>query len=99
MGHVRLGVLPRSRKWRQVVEELHAGADVGTIAASAAEAAEASLKRASDDPACLHSFWLLIQVPLAPCGAAFAEDLRRLGLRVSRPTQPDGRGGRVLRSR
>ena len=86
MGHVRLGVLPRSRKWRQVVEELRLGADVDTVAASAADAAEAALHGASRDPAFLHAFWLLTQIPLAARGPAFVEDLRRLGLRV--PDQP-----------
>jgi len=86
MGHVRLGVLPKTRKWRQVVEELRLGAEVGRIAASAAEAAEASLHRASSDPAFLHAFWLLTQIPLAARGPAFAKDLRRLGFRV--PDQP-----------
>jgi hypothetical protein len=83
MGHVRLGVLSKSRKWQQVVEELRLGADVGTVAASAADAAEASLQAASQDPAFLHSFWLLTQIPLAARGPDFAEGLRRLGLAVS----------------
>jgi hypothetical protein len=43
MGHVRLGVLPRSKKWQRVVEDLQVGADVSAIATAAAEAAEASL--------------------------------------------------------
>src|SRR5687768_9778448 len=86
MGHVRLGVLPSSRKWRQVVEELRLGADVDTVAASTADAAETALHGASRDPAFLHAFWLLTQVPLAARGPAFEEDLRRLGLEV--PDQP-----------
>jgi hypothetical protein len=49
MGHVRLGVLSKSRKWQQVVEALRFGAGVDTVAASAAEAAEASLQAASND--------------------------------------------------
>jgi hypothetical protein len=36
-----------------------------------------------NDPAFLHAFWLLTQIPLAARGPAFAEDLRRLGLEVS----------------
>jgi len=86
MGHVRLGVLPRSRKWRQVVEHLRLGAGTEVVAASVASAAEASLKRASNDPAFLHAFWLLTQIPLAARGPTFAKDLRRLGLHV--PDQP-----------
>ena len=83
MGHVRLGVLPKSRKWQQVVEQLRLGADISAVAASAADAAEASLQGASNDPAFLHAFWLLTQIPLAARGPAFADDLRRLGLEVA----------------
>jgi hypothetical protein len=85
MGHVRLGVLLKSLKWRQVVEELRLGAGVGEIAALAAEAAETSLQAAANDPAFLHAFWLLTQVPLAARGPAFAEDLGRLGIKVADP--------------
>jgi hypothetical protein len=85
MGHVRLGVLPKSRKWRQVVDELRLGASVREIAASAADAAETSLQATADDPAFLHAFWLLTQVPLAARGPVFAEDLGRLGITVTDP--------------
>ena len=44
MGHVRLGVLPKSRKWQQVVEQLRLGADVAAVAGLAADAAETSLQ-------------------------------------------------------
>ena len=90
MGHVRLGVLPTSRKWRQVVHELRLGADVDTVAAAAADAAEAALHGASRDPAFLHAFWLLTQIPLAARGPAFADDLRSLGLEIpDRPSLMD----------
>src|SRR5437879_602260 len=61
---------------------LHAGAGLAEIAAAAAEAAETSLRNASADPAFLHAFWLLTQIPLAARGPSFAADLRRLGLRI-----------------
>ena len=80
MGHVRLGVLPRSRKWNQVVDELRLGADVEAVAAASADAAETALHGASKDPAFLHAFWLLTQLPLAARGPEFAADLRRLGV-------------------
>ncbi len=82
MGHVRLGVLPKSRKWNQVVDQLRIGEDVDVVAASAADAAEASLQAASNDPAFLHAFWLLTQVPIAARGPDFVNDLRRLGVQV-----------------
>lgn len=86
MGHVRLGILPKSRKWDKVVEELRLGADVETIADLSADAAETSLKAASKDPAFLHAFWLLTQIPLAARCPDFATELHRLGLQV--PDQP-----------
>ena len=82
MGHVRLGVLPKSRKWNQVVNALRLGADIDEVAAAAADAAEASLHAASNDAAFLHAFWLLTQIPLAARGPDFAGDLRRLGVEV-----------------
>ena len=94
MGHVRLGVLPKSRKWRQVVEELRLGSEVELVAASAADAAEAALRTASNDPAFLHAFWLLTQVPLAARGPEFSQDLKRLGIQVpDRPSLMDLLGG------
>ena len=79
MGHIRLGTLSQSKKWRQVVDLLRLGADVEDIAAAAADAAETSLQGASRDPAFLHAFWLLTQIPLAARGPTFAGDLAGSG--------------------
>ena len=71
-------------------EELRLGADVHTVAAATADAAEGALYGASRDPAFLHAFWLLTQIPLAARGPTFAEDLRRAGIQVpDRPTLMD----------
>ena len=83
MGHIRLGILPRSKKWRQVVELLQLGADVEAIAAAAAEAAERDLRWATSDPAFVQTLWLLTQIPLAARGPDFAADLQALGVRVA----------------
>ena len=77
-----LGVLPKSRKWLQVVAELRLGASAAKIAALSAEAAESSLQATTNDPAFVHAFWLLTQIPLAARGATFAEDLDRLGIKI-----------------
>jgi hypothetical protein len=85
MGHIRLGTLSQSKKWRQVVDLLRVDASVEEIAAAAADAAETSFQDGGNDPAFLHAFWLLTQIPLAARGPAFVEDLRRLGVRVPDP--------------
>jgi hypothetical protein len=87
MGHIRLGALPKSRKWEQVVDLIAEGADVGRVAAASADAAEHGLERASEDQGLSHAFWLLTQIPQAARQTNFADQLRRLGLEVSgKPT-------------
>jgi hypothetical protein len=85
MGHQRLGTLPRSRDWLQVVELIRDGADVAAIAAATSRAAEQSLIDASGDAAVQHAFWLLSQIPLAARADDFASELRKLGLDVTDP--------------
>jgi hypothetical protein len=82
MGHIRLGRLPATKKWQQVVALLSRDAPAEQIAAASAEAAEVSLEHARRDPALLQSFWLLTQVPLAARSADYPESLRSLGVAV-----------------
>ncbi|MCC3306224.1 hypothetical protein [Sneathiella sp. HT1-7] len=63
MGHIRLGTLPQSKKWREVVDLLEADASLDEVAAAAARASELDLGRASDDPAFQHVTSLLVQLP------------------------------------
>ena len=50
MGHIRLGTLPQSKKWCEVVSLLDADAPVERVAEAAVHASERDLSRASDDP-------------------------------------------------
>jgi hypothetical protein len=75
MGHTRLGAIPKSRKWNEVVEQVTGAglaggvtpgpADVGAIAAQTLDAAQKALDRATDDPGVRYTFYLLTQVALA----------------------------------
>ncbi len=49
MGHIRLGTLARSKKWRAVIELLGSDASIPEIAEAAAKASEQDLARASRD--------------------------------------------------
>lgn len=82
MGHIRLGRLPATRKWQQVVALLSRDAAVGEIAAASAEAADGSLEHAIQDPALRQSFWLLTQIPLVARHPDYPERLRFLGVSV-----------------
>jgi hypothetical protein len=79
MGHIRLGRLPATKKWQQVVALLSSGASLEQIAGASAEAAEISLEHARRDPALLQSFWLLTQMR----SPDFPDSLKSLGLDVS----------------
>lgn len=92
MGHVRLGTLPRSRKWEQVVALVAAGSDASQVAAATMEAAQDRLKLLSDDPALIRSFWLLLQVSqLSRQEGDFVQALAGIGIVVpdTRPTAAD----------
>lgn len=82
MGHKRLGSLPATKRWQQVVTSLTDGSSIPRIAAASSAAAEAALSRAVGDPALIHAFWLLTQLPLAARGGDFTERLGELGLGV-----------------
>jgi hypothetical protein len=84
MGHSRLGILPRTRDWKAVVQLLGEGAAVDEIAAASARAAESSLPDLVREEALVRSLWLLTQIPRAARSADFADALQRLDLNTSR---------------
>lgn len=85
MGHVRLGVLPQTLKWAQVVALLQEGAPLPEVAAASARAAENALKNAVDDPLLDHSVWLLAALPLAARSPGWVDELQELGLESDGP--------------
>jgi hypothetical protein len=83
MGHVRLGDLPRTRKWNQVVDLLDSDAPTARVAAATLEASKRGLEDAAKDPALIYTFWLLTQLPLCAKKSDYDESLRRLGVLVA----------------
>ena len=75
MGHTRLGEVPKTHKWSELVDRISgsgrtgnvASADVsiGVIAAQTLDATQKSLKRAATDPGVRYTFYLITQVALA----------------------------------
>ena len=63
MGHIRLGELPRTRRFDQVVELIVGDGDVATVAAAMLAAAQAGFKEAAEDEGLGHATWLLTQLP------------------------------------
>lgn len=84
MGHLRLGRLPKTHRWEEVVELLDSSPhDVPRIAGAVVEAADGRLRALATDPSLTYCFWLLTRITWASRGDAFLTDLSQLGIRVS----------------
>ena len=82
MGHVHLGVLPKTRKWNDVVEALTSGAADEVVVAASAQAAEKDMLSATDSPVFVEAVRLLLAIPHAARADDFANALRALDLKV-----------------
>jgi len=83
MGHTRLGDLPRTRKWQQVVALIEGGAGTAQVANATMRAAERGFRLAAEDKGVVETIWLLTKLPLAAKSEDFASALRNVGLEVS----------------
>lgn len=90
MGHERMGGLPRTRRWTEVIELVAGGGSAAAVASATLDAIEADLAGAANDPALVRAVWLLTQFPDAARTENFGEVLRSLGLPVpNEPTAAD----------
>lgn len=82
MGHTRLGYLPRSRKWKEVIGLIVAGAGADQIANAIIRAAESGLMAAAHHTGLVEAFWSLTQLTQAAREQDFAAGLRSRGFNV-----------------
>jgi hypothetical protein len=82
VGHNTLGVLPRTKYWRDVVSLLDAGAADSDVVAASARAAERDMLAAASDPVFVESVRLLLNIPVAARAEDFGQALRDTGLAV-----------------
>jgi len=83
MGHIRMGKLPRTRRWKEVLDLIGGNASSAAVASATLDAADAELSIAANDPGVLRTVWLLTQLPDAARNVHLGDALRELGLRVS----------------
>jgi len=93
MGHTRLGEVPKTHKWKQLVERISgsgrtgnvATADVSVsgIAAQTLDATQEGLKRAANDPGVRYTFYLIAQVALAARASNWEGALSVHGIHLS----------------
>jgi hypothetical protein len=82
MGHTRFGNLPRSRKWKEVIGLIAAGAGADQIANAIIRAAESGLMAAAHHTGLVEAFWSLTQLTQAAREKDFAAGLRARGFDV-----------------
>jgi hypothetical protein len=83
MGHIRLGVLPQSKKWRDVVGLLETDAPLELVAQATANASSRDLALASKDPRFQFVSDLLVRLPLLARAPGFEDALADLGVKTA----------------
>lgn len=83
MGHIRLGVLPQSRNWKQVIQKLRVNANPATIAAYTTKAAHEGLELAKRDSGLANIIHLFMKTLLASKHKNFTGELQRFGMKLA----------------
>jgi hypothetical protein len=87
MGHNRLGRLPKTARWAEVVRELSTSEpDAQRVALAAIEAAQEYLRSAAHDAGVRETFALLVRLMSAARGAEFVNTVRSMGMTVEDDT-------------
>lgn len=90
MGHVRLGLLPRSKAWKEVVGLIAAGADVPQVANATISAAETAFSFVMNDLGYTEAVWLMTQLAIAAKKPDILAHLNSVGISLPRDaTLPD----------
>lgn len=92
MGHVRLGKLPRSKKWREVVGLIAAGADVSQVAGATLKAAEEAFDyvNVNEDEGFNQAAWIMVQLGMAAKADDPLEHLKEHGIDLTGQTSVVG---------
>jgi hypothetical protein len=80
MGHQRIGRLPLTARWLDVIELLTEAPDPAAIAGATLHAAQRRLDNLANEAALPYCFWLLVRIAAAAHEGALREELTRLRL-------------------
>lgn len=84
MGHIRVGRLPKTRKWSQVIDLLNTrDSSPADIAAATAKAAKEFIIKKSTDSSLVFSYWVLTQITSQARTGDFSKKLAKFGLDIS----------------
>lgn len=92
MGHERVGLLPKTQKWREIVEDIStlgsAGADVAGIVKQTTDNIRERLTHMERDPSLLAAFRFLVALTVASRSSSPPEALGQLGIPVPADPSP-----------
>ena len=80
MGHIRLGMLPDTKRWRDVVALVRSNATIERIASASVEAAGTAFRQIGKDSGAVESAWLLLNLPHTARAEDPDEALAELGM-------------------
>jgi hypothetical protein len=83
MGHIRIGSLPATKKWKEVVGLITEGAEVSRVAESTVHASELAFNKVSDDFGFREAVWLMTQFGVAGSKDDPARHLDAMGIEIS----------------
>lgn len=83
MGHTRLGLLPRTRRWQEVIGLVAGGAGADQVINATLRAAENGVAAAANDRGLVEALWSLTQVVNAAKEPDFAGAMKARGFEVS----------------
>lgn len=84
MGHLRLGVLPKTRSWNRVISLLDSSPlNTEAVAAATIQAANQELERTKGDPLLAYCFWLLTKITWSARKGDFLIGLEEIGIDVA----------------
>lgn len=85
MGHVRVGRLPKIRGWKQVIALLDSSdSSSSEVAAATAKAAKDYFGQKSTEPSVIFCYWLLTQITSRARSEKFLEEIKEIGLDLSK---------------
>lgn len=86
MGHIRVGALPITKPWNEVVRLIGDGANVVSVAEATVRASERAFSFVQDDPGFKEAVWLMTQLAVAAKKSDPAQHLSSVGIELSKNT-------------
>lgn len=85
MGHIRIGILPKTRKWKHVIGLLNSkDSTIEEIAAETSKAAKNFFNEKRTDPSLAFAYWLLTQITYRARKDDYVSELKEINLDISK---------------